>query len=109
MMETDTFWKRTTNDTDLGSFCPDSGGGWGAARTLLGFLVSNILAHAATIRFPAGANTASMVRRVIAAILLPVTAGDQAFRALGRWIARLRWSRREMRLRKAGGNAPGAH
>lgn len=93
-MATDIFWKRSTNDTET-RFCPDGGGGWSAARTLIAFLVTNILAHAATIRFPAGSNTASMVRRVIAAILLPVTAGDSAFHAIGRWLSWLTWSRAE--------------
>jgi hypothetical protein len=86
-MHPSSVWKRD-NATTVGKFCPDGpdgGGAWAAAQALIAFLVANILAHAATIRIRAGSKTASIVRHVIAAILLPVTAGDYAFRALGRW------------------------
>jgi hypothetical protein len=74
------------NNTTAAGFCPDGGGAWPATQALIVFLVTNIFAHAATIRPSPGSNNASTVRRVIAAIFLPVTAGDSAFRALGRWI-----------------------
>jgi len=74
-----------SNSTSAG-FCPNGGGAWVATQMWIAFLVTNILAHAATIRPSAGSNTGSTVRRVIATIFIPVTAGDSAFRALGRWL-----------------------
>jgi hypothetical protein len=94
LMEMDLFWKQSTNDTET-RFCPDGEGAWTAVQTLIAFLVTNILAHAATIRFPAGSSTATMVLHVIDAILLPVIAGDSAFHAIGRLLIWLKWSYRE--------------
>jgi hypothetical protein len=78
-------WKRGDNVTDT-VFCKDGGGTWPASQALIVFLVTNILAHAATIRIPAGSNTSTTVLLIIGAILLPVIAGDSAFRSLGRWL-----------------------
>jgi len=85
-------WQRSINDTDDGtaSFCAAGGGASAAAQSLFAFLVTNIFAHAATILIPVGANKVDTGLRVIAAILLPVFAGDHAFHSIGRWIARCR-------------------
>lgn len=85
VMSSNVAWKRSENGTDM-SFCEGGGGTWSASQALIVFLVTNILAHAATIRIPAGSNTSTTVLLIIGAILLPVTAGDSAFRSLGRWL-----------------------
>jgi hypothetical protein len=77
-------WRR---DATVG-FCPDGGGTWPAVQTLIVFLITNIIAHAATIQIAAGSDTKSRVKRVMNAILLPVSAGDSAFHSLGRWFSR---------------------
>lgn len=75
-------------------FCYYDGGTWPATQALIAFVVTNIIAHAATIRLPAGANRPSIMLRILAAIVQPVTAGDVAFRALWRWATRWRNPRR---------------
>ena len=75
-------------------FCYYDGGTWPATQALIAFVVTNIIAHAATIRLPAGANRSSIMLRILAAIVQPVTAGDVAFRALWRWATRWRNPRR---------------
>lgn len=69
-------------------FCAGGGGLWPAIQTFIEFFATNILAHAATIRVPAGTNLQDSFRRVITALFLPVSAGDPAFRALGRWFSK---------------------
>jgi hypothetical protein len=85
LMSSNIAWKRTENGTDT-PFCEGGGGTWAATQSLIVFLVTNILAHAATIRIPAGSNTSTTVLLIIGAILLPVMAGDSAFHSLGRWL-----------------------
>jgi hypothetical protein len=47
-----------------------------------------MIAHAATIRVPAGSDKTSNLRRVLAAIFNPIYAGNFAFRLFGRWRTR---------------------
>lgn len=70
---------------DATGLCAKGGGVWSVTQALIEFLATNILAHAATIRIPAGTNMEDSFRRVVTALVLPVSAGDAAFRALGRW------------------------
>jgi hypothetical protein len=73
-----------------------TGGGTGQAiLSFFEFLAANIIAHTATIRIPAGTNFADSVQRVMTALVLPVSAGDPAFRALGRWATHWRYPYRQ--------------
>ena len=76
------------NATSTG-LCSSRGGIWPAVQGLLGFLVTNIFAHAATIYLAPGTDLEKTIWMVYQALLLPVKAGDGAFHALGRW-----WLRR---------------
>jgi hypothetical protein len=73
----------------IGSFCPDGGGAWPAIQAFVTFLVTNVIAHAATIHFPSGLDSASKILAIIYSIFLPVFAGDRAFHSINRWGARL--------------------
>jgi hypothetical protein len=83
-------WERSnnsTNDTNT-SFCAEGGGTWPAIQSLIVFLGTNMIAHAATIRVPAGSDKTGNLRRVLAAIFNPIYAGNFAFRLFGRWRTR---------------------
>ena len=86
---------------DATGFCAKGGGAWPAIQGLIEFLATNILAHAATIRIPAGSNMEDSFRRVVTALVLPVSAGDAAFRALGRWMGR--WMKSKRLIPEVGG------
>jgi hypothetical protein len=55
-------------------------------------MVSNILAHAATVRCPPGSNTSLTVVRCIAAVLSPISIGRSPFDAIARWWQRLQFN-----------------
>lgn len=71
------------------SFCAAGGGVWSATQALIVFLVTNIIAHAATIYLANGSDAWLAVKSVFQALLLPVNAGDQALNAVSRWGRRL--------------------
>src|SRR5271169_6523623 len=97
-------WERSDNFTNSteSSFCVDGGGTWQAIESLVTFLGCNMIAHAATIRVPAGSDASSNVRRVIAAVFSPIYAGNFAFRLLGRWWTRERYGKKRWKIEFAG-------
>ena len=87
-------WRRdTSTNSSTGGFCPYGGGTWPAVQTIIIFLITNVLSHAATIQIAAGSDKKRSVQRVMNAVLLPVSAGDSAFHSIGRWFfaAASRW------------------
>lgn len=70
------------------TFC--GGGTWTAVQSLIAFVVTNIIAHAATTLLPNGGDRYLNAVSVLKALILPVNAGDYAFHLLSRWGARLR-------------------
>jgi hypothetical protein len=78
-------WSRDSNS----SLCAAGGGLWPTLEAFVTFLVTNIVAHAATIHLPVGVDTVTNVQAVLAAIFMPVFAGDRAFNSINRWFARL--------------------
>jgi hypothetical protein len=85
--------RQSRNVTSNSTNQPFCGGGdelWGAVQALIAFLVTNILAHAASIYLANGSDVLLSTWSVFHALLLPVNAGDRAFHAIGRWITKLR-------------------
>jgi len=60
-------------------------GVWPAVQSFVAFFATNILAHAASIHLPAGADTTYTTAEVILAIVTPVGLGEHAFHIIGRW------------------------
>jgi len=81
----------STNATssDTSSLCSLSGGLWPAIEAFISFLVTNIIAHAASVFFPEGWDLFSNVKAILSSIFMPIFAGDTAFHSLNRWITRL--------------------
>jgi hypothetical protein len=78
------------------SLCPE-GGVWAATQAFVTFIVTNVFAHAATLRAPAGTSPSQLGIFVTIVILHPILGGTLAFFVLGRYISRLktgpwRWS-----------------
>lgn len=71
-------------------FCAAAGGTWPAVQALIAFLITNIFAHAATIRLPPGANTRHILRIVFGTFLHPIYGGSLTFDALHRWLTRFK-------------------
>jgi len=84
-MTPENLWTRSDNQ-----FCETAGGIWPALQALVTFYATNIFAHAATLHLRPGVSWKDNVRAVFRAIVEPVTAGEIAFSAIGRWLVRLR-------------------
>jgi hypothetical protein len=82
-------------DPNASGSCAVAGGIWPATQALLGFLVTNIFAHAVTIYLAPGTDTIHSVEMVYQALLLPVKAGDGAIHALWRYFRRWKTLRPE--------------
>ena len=83
-------WGRDSGSASASSpLCSVGGGLWPTLEAFVSFLVTNIVAHAATIHLPTGLDTASNVRAVLASIFMPVFSGDRAFHSINRWLTRL--------------------
>ena len=72
-----------TRSAGMSSGCES--GLWPAVQSFVAFFATNILAHAASIHLPAGADTTYTTAEVILAILTPVGLGEHAFHIIGRW------------------------
>lgn len=105
MMTPESLWKRADNSTTTTSdqFCEAAGGIWPAIQSLVTFYATNIFAHAATLHLRPGVSWKDNVRAVFRAVVEPVTAGEVAFSAIGRWLVRLREGDRRVTLTWAAG------
>jgi len=79
----------SANATSNSSLCYEAGGLWPAIEAFIAFLVTNIIAHAASIFFPEGWDLVINVKAILSSIFVPIFAGDTAFHSLNRWITRL--------------------
>src|SRR5579862_4928251 len=106
MMIHGNLWNRSGNSTAAATtdqFCAAAGGIWPAIQALLTFYATNIIAHAATLHLRPGVSWKDNVRAVFRAVVEPVTAGEVAFSAIGRWLIRLREGDRKVTLTWAAG------
>ena len=71
----------------MSNFCES--GLWPAVQSLVVFIVTNILTHAASIHLPAGADPRTTTLSIFGAIIAPVALGDNAFHIIGRWSRRM--------------------
>jgi hypothetical protein len=71
----------------MSDFC--AGGLGPAIQSFVVFLITNIFAHAASIRLPSGTDTKGAVLKTFSAVFIPVYLGDHAFHIFGRWGRRM--------------------
>lgn len=105
-MTPENIWQRSDNSTTAagaGQFCATAGGIWPAVQALVTFYATNIFAHAATLHLRPGVSWKDNVRAVFRAVVEPVTAGEIAFSAIGRWLLRLKEGDRKVTLTWAAG------
>jgi hypothetical protein len=89
-----------SSSTNATEFCQV--GNWNATQTLIAFLGTNIIAHAATVRLPAGASRGFKMFSIVVVILQPVFAGEVALHSVSRWWKRWRQRWRQERPGKEG-------